>query len=150
MGNTFSLSLHTTQSISYVGFKPTPASIPPRDPSLSLTLSTPPNLPVNFHPLNPLEFLLRAAQICPEKVALVHPDVQFPVCYTYSIWAQRVQNFAYGLLQAGIQPGDRIAVLAPNCPMIAGDISPFRVSEGGRSHGSCSQTHSRAPLARVP
>lgn len=102
-----------------MGFKPTPASIPPRDPSLSLTLSTPPNLPVNFHPLNPLEFLLRAAQICPEKVALVHPDVQFPVCYTYSIWAQRVQNFAYGLLQAGIQPGDRIAVLAPNCPMIA-------------------------------
>jgi acyl-CoA synthetase (AMP-forming)/AMP-acid ligase II len=25
-----------------------------------------------------------------------------------------VQNFAYGLLQAGIRPGDRIAVLAPN------------------------------------
>ncbi|KAH9175520.1 acetyl-CoA synthetase-like protein [Lactarius sanguifluus] len=63
---------------------------------------------------NPLEFLLRAAQIYPEKLALVHPDVQFPVYYTYSIWAQRVQNFAYGLLQAGIRPGDRIAVLAPN------------------------------------
>ncbi|KAH9044744.1 acetyl-CoA synthetase-like protein [Lactarius pseudohatsudake] len=100
-------------------FTPTPASLPPQGPNLSLTLSTPPNLPVNFHPLNPLEFLLRAAQIYPEKLALVHPDVQFPVYYTYSIWAQRVQNFAYGLLQAGIRPGDRIAVLAPNCPMIA-------------------------------
>ena len=74
---------------------------------------------------------MRAAQIYPEKLAIAHPDVKFPVFYTYSVWydlgrlafrlsncrylrAQRVQNFAYGLLQAGIQPGDRIAVLAPN------------------------------------
>jgi hypothetical protein len=35
---------------------------------------------------NPLEFLLRAAQIYPEKLALSHPDVQFPVFYTYSVW----------------------------------------------------------------
>ncbi|KAI0274811.1 acetyl-CoA synthetase-like protein [Gloeopeniophorella convolvens] len=117
-------------------FCPTLASIPP--PNAQLTLSTPPGLPVNIHPLvypyllcafpiilqlfsrqNPLEFLLRAAQIYPDKLAVAHPDVQFPVFYTYSIWAQRVQNFAYGLLQAGIRPGDRIAVLAPNSPMIA-------------------------------
>ncbi|KAF8272882.1 hypothetical protein EI94DRAFT_1769496 [Lactarius quietus] len=96
-GNVFKIS----------GFTPTSASIPPQDHNLSLALTVPSNLPVNFHPLNPLEFLLRAAQIYPEKLAIVHPDVHFP--------AQRVQNFAYGLLQAGIQPGDRIAVLAPNC-----------------------------------
>ncbi|KAF8272881.1 hypothetical protein EI94DRAFT_1716946 [Lactarius quietus] len=103
-------------------FTPTPASIPALDHNL--TLSTPPNLPSISIPLccklrvfsvkNPLEFLLRAAQIYPEKLALVHPDVQFPACYTHSTWAQRVQNFAYGLLQAGTQLGDRIAVLAPN------------------------------------
>lgn len=98
-------------------FRPTPASIPPQN--AEFTLSTPHGLPVNFHPLNPLEFLLRAAQIYPEKLALAHPDVQFPVFYTYSVWAQRVQNFAYGLLQAGIRPSDRIAVLSPNSPMIA-------------------------------
>ncbi|KAI0004170.1 acetyl-CoA synthetase-like protein [Russula compacta] len=98
-------------------FRPTPASIPP--PNAHLTLSTPHDLPVNFHPLNPLQFLLRAAQIYPDKLALAHPDVQYPVFYTYSVWAQRVQNFAYGLLEAGIQPGDRIAVLSPNSPMIA-------------------------------
>ena len=28
--------------------------------------------------------------------------------------AQRVQNFAYGLIHAGIHPGDRVAVIAPN------------------------------------
>jgi len=33
--------------------------------------------------------------------------------------AQRVQNLAYALLQAGIQPGDRVAVIAPNTPLIA-------------------------------
>ncbi|KAF8506944.1 acetyl-CoA synthetase-like protein [Russula emetica] len=108
-------------------FRPTPASIPPLN--AGFTFSTPHGLPVNFHPLNPLEFLLRAAQIYPEKLALAHPDVQFPVFYTYSVWAQRVQNFAYGLLQAGIRPGDRIAVLSPNSPMIAGDnILPFIVA----------------------
>ncbi|KAI0307967.1 hypothetical protein B0F90DRAFT_1813320 [Multifurca ochricompacta] len=98
-------------------FRPTPASIPPSNAHLTLHISS--DLPVNFHPLNPLEFLLRAAQIYPDRLALLHPDVQFPVFYTYSVWAQRVQNFAYGLLRAGIQPGDRIAVLAPNSPMIA-------------------------------
>lgn len=28
--------------------------------------------------------------------------------------AQRVQNLAYALIQAGIQPGDRVAIIAPN------------------------------------
>jgi len=67
-----------------------------------------------------LSFLLRAAQIYPEKLALVHPDTQFPVAYNYAVFTQRVQNLAYALLQAGTRPGDRIAVIAPNSPMIAG------------------------------
>lgn len=28
--------------------------------------------------------------------------------------AQRIQNFAYALINAGIKPGDRVAVIAPN------------------------------------
>ncbi|KAI0068277.1 acetyl-CoA synthetase-like protein [Artomyces pyxidatus] len=116
-------------------FHPTPESIPP--PNVNLTLPVPPGLPVNIHPLvdqilaqpsllfdshtfqNPLDFLLRGAQIYPDKLALVHPDVPQPVFYTYAVWAQRVQNFAYALLKSGIQPGDTIAVIAPNSPMIA-------------------------------
>jgi len=31
-----------------------------------------------------------------------------------NVRAQRVQNFAYGLIRVGIRPGDRIAVLSPN------------------------------------
>ncbi|KAJ3798821.1 hypothetical protein GGU11DRAFT_779484 [Lentinula aff. detonsa] len=98
-------------------FKPTQESIPP--PISELKLKLPNNLPVNYHPLNPLEFLLRAALIYPHKRAIVHPDVKTPAFYTYSVWAQRVQNLAYALLRSGLKPGDRIAVIAPNVPMMA-------------------------------
>jgi acyl-CoA synthetase (AMP-forming)/AMP-acid ligase II len=45
--------------------------------------------------------------------------VKTPVFYTYSVWTQRVQNLAYALLKAGLKPGDRLAVVAPNTPMMA-------------------------------
>lgn len=32
----------------------------------------------------------------------------------FSRSTQRVQNLAYALLQAGIEPGDRVAIIAPN------------------------------------
>ncbi|KAI0689436.1 acetyl-CoA synthetase-like protein [Cytidiella melzeri] len=99
-------------------FQPTPASIPPPG-ALNTQLQQPQNLPVHIQPLNPLSFLLRAAQIYPKKLAIAHSDVQHPVFYTYANFAQRVQNLAYALIQAGIQPGDRVAIIAPNCPVIA-------------------------------
>ncbi|KAJ7783570.1 hypothetical protein DFH07DRAFT_788263 [Mycena maculata] len=98
-------------------FAPTPASLPPRN--ASLVLRQPANLPVYFQPLNPLQFILRAAEIYPEKLALVHPDAKYPVFYSFSVWCQRIQNLAYALIQAGIKPGDRVAVIAPNSPLIA-------------------------------
>ncbi|PPQ89595.1 LOW QUALITY PROTEIN: hypothetical protein CVT25_012340 [Psilocybe cyanescens] len=94
-------------------FNPTPASIPPSDVWLRLK-PLPTSLPTNYHPLNPLAFILRAAQIYPDKVALVHTDVEHPVVYTFSVWAQRVQNLAYALIRAGVKPGDRVGVIAPN------------------------------------
>ena len=33
--------------------------------------------------------------------------------------AQRIQNLAYALIERGIGPGNRVVVVAPNCPMIA-------------------------------
>ncbi|KAJ7706385.1 hypothetical protein B0H17DRAFT_1036989 [Mycena rosella] len=98
-------------------FTPTPASVPP--PNAGLTLSQPKGLPVHFQPLNPLQFILRAAEIYPDKLALLHPDVPYPVSYSFSVWCQRIQNLAYALIKAGIKPGDRVAVIAPNSPLIA-------------------------------
>ncbi|KZT30376.1 acetyl-CoA synthetase-like protein [Neolentinus lepideus HHB14362 ss-1] len=100
-----------------ISFSPTPESVPP--PNALYRLKPPEGLPVHIHPLNPLDFVLRAAQIYPDKIALAHPDVERPVYYTYAVWAQRIQNLAYALIQAGIRPGDRVAVIAPNCPLIA-------------------------------
>ncbi|PBK76966.1 acetyl-CoA synthetase-like protein [Armillaria solidipes] len=93
---------------------PTPESIPPADVNLRLNPPSAKDGPTYLHPLNPLLFLLRAAQIYPDKVALAHPDVKYPVVYTFAVWAQRIQNFAYGLIRARIKPGDRVAVIAPN------------------------------------
>ncbi|KAF7793234.1 hypothetical protein EIP86_004344 [Pleurotus ostreatoroseus] len=99
-------------------FQPTPASIPPPG-AIRVDLRLPPGISPYTQPLNPLSFLLRAAQIYPNKLALAHSDVKHPVFYTYAIFSQRVQNLAYALVQAGIQPGDKVAVIAPNSPVIA-------------------------------
>ncbi|RPD66601.1 AMP-dependent synthetase and ligase [Lentinus tigrinus ALCF2SS1-6] len=98
-------------------FKPTTASIPP--PGVSYRLRVPDGTPVHLHALNPLAFVLRSAQVYPNKLAIVHPDVKHPVIYSYAVWAQRIQNLAYALIQAGIQPGDTVAFIAPNIPAIA-------------------------------
>ncbi|KAH9928516.1 acetyl-CoA synthetase-like protein [Epithele typhae] len=63
-------------------------------------------------------FPLRAAQIYPNKLAIVHPDVEHPE-YTTILSGVFMWNLAYGLIEAGIQPGDRIAYIAPNTPAVA-------------------------------
>ncbi|KAH8106897.1 AMP-dependent synthetase and ligase [Cristinia sonorae] len=95
-------------------FTPTIESIPPKGATYELRAVGPATVRVHLHPLNPLHFVLRTAQVYPDKLAILHPDVKEPVSYSYSVWAQRIQNFAYALIRAGVQPGDRVAVIAPN------------------------------------
>ncbi|KAG1755131.1 uncharacterized protein EDB91DRAFT_274649 [Suillus paluster] len=99
------------------GFQPTQESIPP--PNVNYQQKPVLGLAPNVHPLNPFPFILRAASVYPDKLAIAHPDVKHPVFYTYAVWAQRIQNLAYALIQAGIRPGDRVAVITPNAPLIA-------------------------------
>jgi hypothetical protein len=40
----------------------------------------------HHHLQNPLSFILRAAQIYSDKIALIHTDVTNPVVYTFGIW----------------------------------------------------------------
>lgn len=100
-------------------FEPTAESIAPAGVRYRIGLSQQTLRNVNFTPLNPLSFLLRAALIYPDHIAISHPNSPQPVEYTYRVWVQRVQNLAYALIQSGIKPGDRVAVIAPNCPLIA-------------------------------
>ena len=61
--------------------------------------------------LTPLDFLARSAFVYRDKVAVVD-DAGRP--FTYEQFNQRVHRLASALRRHGIQPGDRVAVLAPN------------------------------------
>lgn len=77
----------------------------------------PPSIPHYIQPLTPVSFLLRAAIIAPNKLALVHPErgVQF----TYEQWASRCLSLTFALKSVpGWKRGQRVAIIAPNTPMI--------------------------------
>jgi fatty-acyl-CoA synthase len=64
--------------------------------------------------LSPVSFLRRSAYVFPDKVAVVHGERR----YTYREFDERVNRLASALAAAGIQPGDRVAFLAPNIPAL--------------------------------
>jgi fatty-acyl-CoA synthase len=68
--------------------------------------------PANFQPETPLSFLAWAAEVYPDKLAVVHGDRRF----TYRQFAERCRRFASALSQRGIGPGDTVSVMAPNSP----------------------------------
>ena len=64
----------------------------------------------NDMPLTPVDFLARAAEIHPDKLAVVDGETRT----SYGALWLRVRRLASALVSAGISPGDRVAVLAPN------------------------------------
>jgi len=67
---------------------------------------------VSFDPLTPIAFLERSVRVFPNKTAVVYGDRR----WTYAEFGERVGRFAGALERAGVVPGDRVAVLAPNVP----------------------------------
>ena len=63
-------------------------------------------------PLTPVVFLERTLRVYPGRTALVHGERR----ETYAEFGERVGRMAGALQRAGIAPGDRVAVLAPNTP----------------------------------
>src|ERR1700686_182568 len=62
-------------------------------------------------PLTTIRFLRYAEQQFPRKTAIVCGDQRF----TYAQFAERARRLAGVLLEAGVQPGDRVAFLSLNC-----------------------------------
>jgi fatty-acyl-CoA synthase len=62
-------------------------------------------------PLSPLRFLQRAASVHPDRTAIIDG----PRSVTYAAMAAEVTRLAHALQARGVQPGDRVAYLAPNC-----------------------------------
>src|SRR5262245_65557692 len=71
-------------------------------------------LPVARDELTPLVFLERTVRVFPDKTAVVYGDVR----RSYAEFAEDVGRFAGALVRAGVEPGDRVAMLAPNVPAL--------------------------------
>ncbi|PWN31260.1 acetyl-CoA synthetase-like protein [Meira miltonrushii] len=98
-------------------FKPPLSSQPPSQDRFGLRLSVPPSLPHYISPLSPIAFLLRAALIFPNKAAIIHPEKG--IRFTYVEWAARCLSLAFAIKNtANWKKGDRVAIIAPNTPMI--------------------------------
>ena len=68
--------------------------------------------PVNHQPLTPLWFLLRSADVFPQRRAWVHGRRSA----TYAEFLARCRRVASWLQAAGLGPGDTVAALLPNTP----------------------------------
>ena len=79
--------------------------------------------------LSPVSFLRRSAYVFPGKVAVVHGERR----NTYREFDQRVNRLASALILAGLDPGDRVAFLAPNIPALL--EAHYGVPGGGRRAG---------------
>jgi fatty-acyl-CoA synthase len=62
-------------------------------------------------PLTPLRFIRYAERQYPGRTAVVCGEKR----YTYAQFAERTRRLAGALLQAGVQGGDRVALLSTNC-----------------------------------
>ena len=69
---------------------------------------------VSRDPLTPLAFFERTVRVFPNKTAVVYGDRR----WTWAAFAEEVGRFAGALARAGIEAGDRVAVLAPNVPAL--------------------------------
>jgi len=66
----------------------------------------------NFQVLSPIVFLPRAAEIYPERVAVIHGDTRI----TYARFFERAKRLASALAKRGVKPGDVVSAMLPNVP----------------------------------
>ena len=67
----------------------------------------------NYQPLTPLSFLRRAAQVFPDRLAVVYGDQHRK---SYAEYTDRVTRLASALAARGVAPGDVVATILPNIP----------------------------------
>ena len=82
--------------------------------------------PANFRPMTPIQFLRRAADVFPDRLAIIHGEIR----YTWRDHDRRCRMLASALMRTGIGKGDVVAILSPEHAGHAG--SPFRRADDGR------------------
>jgi fatty-acyl-CoA synthase len=68
--------------------------------------------PANFRPMTPIQFLRRAADVFPDRVAVVHGEIS----YSWREHDRRCRMLASALKHSGTGNGDVVAILCPNTP----------------------------------
>ncbi|HMA30879.1 MAG TPA: acyl--CoA ligase family protein [Casimicrobiaceae bacterium] len=68
----------------------------------------------DYEPLTPTAFLQRAARVFPDRTGVIDGERRF----TWSEFLDRCMRLAGALRAAGVAPGDRVAVLAPNSHLL--------------------------------
>ncbi len=68
--------------------------------------------PANFTPLSPVVFLPRAAEIHPDRTAVIHGTTR----YSYAEFYARARRLASALAKRGVKPGDVVSAMLPNVP----------------------------------
>ncbi|APR82825.1 3-methylmercaptopropionyl-CoA ligase [Minicystis rosea] len=71
-----------------------------------------PKTPANFAALTPISFLARAAEVHPDRTAVVHGSIRRTWRETY----ERCRRLASALRARGVRRGDTVAVMLPNIP----------------------------------
>jgi len=66
----------------------------------------------NHVALTPLNFLDRAADVYPDRVAVIHGDMR----QTWAETRERCHRLASALVRHGIERGDTVSIIAPNTP----------------------------------
>jgi fatty-acyl-CoA synthase len=66
----------------------------------------------NYVPLSPIGFLLRSAEVYPQRTSVIYGARR----YTWRETLERCRRLASALVKAGVRRGDTVAVMAPNLP----------------------------------
>lgn len=73
--------------------------------------------PANYQPLTPIDFIVRSAQVYPDKTAIVYDDLEHnSLIQTWQQTYTRCRQLSDGLRKLGIDKNDTVAVMLPNTP----------------------------------
>ena len=71
----------------------------------------------NYQSLTPIDFIIRSAQVYPDKTAIIYDDLEHNhLTQTWQQTYNRCRQLADGLRKLGIDKNDTVAVMMPNTP----------------------------------
>ncbi len=71
----------------------------------------------NYQPLTPIDFIIRSAQVYPNKTAIIYDDLEHNnLTQTWQQTYDHCRQLADGLRKLGIDKNDTVAVMMPNTP----------------------------------